>query len=102
MVAYFVNDRHGDAVSELLLVAGYSQMRDSEDRDPVRHHAAIRHRTATRQSNSLIEAEEHSAVPLLLGRCRPVLNNHGDVIDVPGQLLGNRVEGFGDEFLEAI
>ena len=102
MVTDLVDDRYCDAVAELLLGSGDPQMRHPEYRDPVRHHSAVRDRAAACQSYALIEPEQHSAVPTLLGGCRSVLDHDGDVFDVSGQFIRDRVESFCHEFLKSI
>ena len=82
---------------ELGLVVAPVEQRVAEDEDPVGQGAAP-HVAALGQGDAVVEPEE--VVGLVLGRL--VLDEHHDVADVGGDLVGDRVEGAVDQGLERL
>ena len=102
MVSDFVNDGGCDPSPELITVGGDTEVRTPEDGDPIRHSALVRHGTSAGQAHTLVEAEQHALVALLLAAIRPVLDLYRNVLDVVGEFLWDGFERFGDQILEVV
>ena len=102
MVSDFVNHGGCDPSPELITVRGDAEVRTPEDGDPIRHSALVRHRTSAGQTHTLVEAEQHASVALLLAAIRPILDLYRNVLDVGGEFLWDGFERFGDQILEVV
>lgn len=98
----FVNHGGGDPSPQLVTVGDDAQVRTPEDSDSIRHSALVRHRTSAGQTHTLVEAEQHAPVALLLAASRPILDRYRNVLHVGGKILGDRIERFRDEILEVV
>src|SRR4051812_18952894 len=93
VVAHLVDDGHPHLLDDLLLGVAASEDRRTEDREAIGHRAADAVLLAMRQRPALVEPEQPHPV-------RPVLDEHGDVLHEPPELLRDPIERVRDELLE--
>ena len=87
MVGDLVHHRDAHLVLQLLHRLGHVEQRPAEEQDPVRQHAGVVGR-ALGERQPVVEAEQVGVVVRGLG-----LDQHHDVVDQAGQLVGQAVEG---------